>query len=208
MANILGAEFRAVEGRVHLGKPALVAIATRRYDTTVEDLWDAITTPERLARWFGHVEGDFREGGRYHIRNNASGTILRCTRPSAFDLTWEFMNTLSWVQVRVAPEGRQARFTLEHIAHEEGDELGKQHFEQFGPAAGGVGWELGLYGLSVHLADPSHEFDEQAFMQTPEAKALVRTAGEGWAEADIASGTDPTEARAKAERTITFYTGG
>ncbi len=208
MANIFGAEFRVVEHREHLGKPALVMIATRRYDTSVDDLWNAITTPERLARWFGHVEGDLREGGRYHITGNASGTIERCTRPTAFDLTWEFMNTRSWVHVRVAPKGRGAELTLEHIAPKDGDDAGKAHFEQFGPAAGGVGWELGLYGLSVHLADSAHKFDEQAFMQSPEAKALIRSAGEGWAEAHIASGADPADARAKAERTIAFYTGG
>jgi hypothetical protein len=49
MTNVLGAEFRRVENREHLGQPALVAIATRTYDTTVEDLWNAITTPQRLA---------------------------------------------------------------------------------------------------------------------------------------------------------------
>ena len=48
MANVLGDAVRRVENREHLGKPALVAIAGRTYETTVEDLWDALTTPERL----------------------------------------------------------------------------------------------------------------------------------------------------------------
>ena len=43
-----------------MGKPALVAVAIRSYDTTVDDLWEAITTPERLARWFLPVEGDLK----------------------------------------------------------------------------------------------------------------------------------------------------
>ena len=58
MGHVCGAEFRRVENRDHLGKPSLVAVAVRSYDTTVDDLWDAITTPERLARWFMPVEGD------------------------------------------------------------------------------------------------------------------------------------------------------
>jgi hypothetical protein len=52
MGNVFGAEFRRVENREHLGKPALVAIAERSYDSTVEDLWDAITTPERWPAGF------------------------------------------------------------------------------------------------------------------------------------------------------------
>lgn len=33
------------------------------YDTDVEDLWSALTTPERLARWIAEVSGELREGG-------------------------------------------------------------------------------------------------------------------------------------------------
>ena len=29
-----------------------------RYDTDIDDLWLAITDPDRLARWFGEVDGD------------------------------------------------------------------------------------------------------------------------------------------------------
>jgi uncharacterized protein YndB with AHSA1/START domain len=81
MKNVLGAQFRQVENREHLGKPALVAIATRSYDTTVEDLWDALTTPQRLARWFTPVEGDLVLGGRYQLQGNAGGTITAAIRP-------------------------------------------------------------------------------------------------------------------------------
>ena len=52
-----GAEFRKVENREHQGKPALVVVAARTYDTTVADLWDALTNPERLPRWFLPIEG-------------------------------------------------------------------------------------------------------------------------------------------------------
>ncbi len=33
------------------------------YDTHIDDLWAACTTPERLARWIAEVSGDLREGG-------------------------------------------------------------------------------------------------------------------------------------------------
>ncbi len=33
------------------------------YDTDIEDLWRAVTEPDRLARWLAKVEGDLRIGG-------------------------------------------------------------------------------------------------------------------------------------------------
>ena len=40
----------------------------------------------------------------------------------------------------------RARVELEHIAHVE------EHWEQFGPGAVGIGWDLGLVGLAIHLS--------------------------------------------------------
>jgi uncharacterized protein YndB with AHSA1/START domain len=44
-----------------------------RYDTGIDDLWQALTDPRRLARWLGEVEGDLRLGGEFHRRFLASG---------------------------------------------------------------------------------------------------------------------------------------
>src|SRR5690242_18295077 len=38
-----------------------------RYDTDIDDLWSAITDPDRLARWHGQVEGDLRPGGAFRV---------------------------------------------------------------------------------------------------------------------------------------------
>jgi uncharacterized protein YndB with AHSA1/START domain len=208
MENAFGTEFRRVENREHLGKPALVGVAIRIYDTTVEDLWEAITTPERLARWFLPVEGDLKLGGRYQLKGNAGGTITRCDPPEALDLTWEFGGGTSWVNLRLAPDGQKARLTLEHIAHKDG--IGEEHLKRYGPGATGVGWDLGLHGLKQHLANPEVAIDPAAFegwTLSTEGKAFIRKCGEAWGEAHIASGANPEEARAQAERTIAFYTG-
>jgi len=197
-----------VENREHLGKPALVGVAIRIYDTTVEDLWEATTTPERLARWFLPVEGELKLGGRYQLKGNAGGTITRCDPPEALDLTWEFGGGTSWVHLRLTPEGRKARLTLEHIAHEDG--IGAEQLKQYGPGATGVGWDLALEGLRRHMADPEVAIDPAAFEAwtvSPEGKAFIRKCGEAWGEAHIAAGANPDEARAQAERTIAFYTG-
>jgi uncharacterized protein YndB with AHSA1/START domain len=44
-----------------------------RYDTSIGDLWSAITDPGRLARWYGQVEGDLRPGGEFRAHVFASG---------------------------------------------------------------------------------------------------------------------------------------
>ena len=210
MANVFGSEFRRVDNREHLGKPAIVAVAIRTYDTSVDDLWEALTTRERLARWFGKVGGDLELGGRYQIEGNASGTITRCERPQAVDVTWEFGGGTSWVTARLAPdEKKRARLTLEHIAHKDG--IGEAHLKQYGPGAVGIGWDLWFYGLERHLSNPSALLDHaaaEAWLLSAEGKAFARSSGEAWAAADTAGGEDPEEARAKAQRTIAFYTGG
>jgi uncharacterized protein YndB with AHSA1/START domain len=57
-----------------------------RYDTDIDDLWAAITDPERLARWHGRVEGDLRPGGefRMYIEANdieSTGRVEVCEPP-------------------------------------------------------------------------------------------------------------------------------
>ena len=44
-----------------------------RYDTDIDDLWSALTDPDRLARWMGIFEGDLRLGGEYRARYFAGG---------------------------------------------------------------------------------------------------------------------------------------
>lgn len=209
MQKLFGADTRRIEVRDHEGKPAFTTISERTFDTTVEDLWNAITNPERIARWFTPVSGELKLGGRYRLEDNAEGTIERCDPPEALDLSWEFAGTMSWVRARIRPDGGGARLTLEHFAHMEGP--GAEHFQQFGPAAGGVGWDLGLEGLRMHLAGLEAPIDPeaaQAWMGSEEGRAFIRASGEAWAEAHIAFGADPEEARAMAERTIAFYSGG
>jgi uncharacterized protein YndB with AHSA1/START domain len=209
MGQVFGAEFRRVDNRDYEGKAAIVAVATRAYDTSVDDLWDAITTPERLARWFTSIEGDLKLGGRYKLKGNASGTITRCEKPAAIDVTWEFGGGTSWVQLRLVAEGERARLTLEHIAHKDG--IGEEHLKKFGTGAVGTGWDLSLHGLAKHVADPAslldHE-DAEAWAASADGKAFMRASGEAWCAAEIEAGEDPEVARAKAERTIAFYTGG
>src|SRR5699024_12752191 len=75
----------------------VVSSLSQTYATTVEDLWDAVTSQERLPRWFGAVSGDLRLGGQYQIEGNANGTIEACDPPASLRITWEFAGNVTWV---------------------------------------------------------------------------------------------------------------
>jgi uncharacterized protein YndB with AHSA1/START domain len=184
---------------------ARVATISRVYPTTVEDLWEACTDPERLPRWFLPVTGELAVGGKYQLQGNAGGTVERCDAPHSFAATWEFGGEVSWIEVTLTPEGDAARLTLEHVAH-----VDDERWAQYGPGAVGVGWDLALSsGLAQHVAtgasvDPAAA---EAWTMSPEGIAFIAAAGEAWAEASIAHGTPAEVARAAAARTTAFYTG-
>ncbi|MEV6350152.1 SRPBCC family protein [Actinoplanes sp. NPDC051851] len=175
------------------------------YDTDLEDLWDVVTTPERIARWFLPIAGELREGGKYQFEGQAGGTITRCAAPREFAATWEFGEQVSWITVRLTPEGdERTRFELEHTAPVD------DHWERFGPGAVGIGWDMGLIGLSLYVADPTAAKDPAAVMAwttSEDGKLFMRLSGDAWAEADIAAGAEPEKARAQAANTYAAYTG-
>ncbi|MDN5858347.1 MAG: SRPBCC family protein [Pseudonocardia sp.] len=183
---------------------AKVATITRTYPTTVDDLWDACTDPERIPRWFLPVTGELAVGGRYQLAGNAGGVVERCDAPHSFAATWEFGGEVSWIEVRITPDGDAARLTLEHVAH-----VDDERWTEYGPGAVGVGWDLGMQGLQLYLTtgaavDPK-EFE--AWSTGPDGVAYVTASSEAWCAASIAAGTQTDAARAAAARTTAFYTG-
>lgn len=101
----LDAVSRAVTATRHDDTVDTVATISQSYRTDADDLWDACTTAERLARWFGPVSGDLRLGGEYQIENNAHGTVTACTPPRTFTLTWELYGPPTTLVVTVEPDG-------------------------------------------------------------------------------------------------------
>lgn len=186
------------------GRPMRGVTLVRRYATGVEDLWDAVTNPERLPRWFLPVSGDLRPGGRYALEGNASGTIERCEPPRELGVTWEFAGEMSWVELSLEAEGpSRTRLTLVHICPED-----DAHWPKYGPGAAGVGWDLGLIGLDHHLlGDAAEPFDENALGGTPEGRAFIGSVSRDWGRAATEGGETREEAEAAAARTTAFYLG-
>jgi uncharacterized protein YndB with AHSA1/START domain len=196
---------RRVGARTLAAGEARTVVISRVYDADVEDVWDACTSPERIARWFLPVSGDLKPGGRYQIQGHAGGTIERCDPPKSFFLTWESGDQVSWVEARLTAEGvSTTRLEIEHIAH-----VDDETWAQFGPGATGVGWDSIVLGLSRNLAgapamDPAQG---AAWAASDEGKRFMTLSGERWREAHVASGADETQAREMAERVIAAYTG-
>lgn len=185
------------------GVPTRIAVARRVYRTGRADLWEALTSADRIARWFLPTTGDLRVGGRYQLEGNAGGVIERCTEPESFAVTWEYGAMVSWLEITLTPHGGHTTLELVHEAPVDPD-----MWRQYGPGAVGVGWDLALYGLGLHLdsgapVDPALAI---AFPTSPEGVEFVRLAAGKWADAAVANGDDTGPARDAAERTVAFYT--
>jgi hypothetical protein len=182
-----------------------VVVVSQTYTATVDELWDACTNPERIPRWFLPVSGDLRLGGRYQLEGNASGTITECEPPHRFAATWEFGEATTWIEVRVSHAGDgRARFELEHVA------LIDIHWDEFGPGAVGIGWDLTFMGMALHMTSGGEPVDSAAvtaWTTSADGLEFMAASNEAWRDADITSGTDPEVAGPAADRTLAAYTG-
>ncbi|MFQ6018423.1 MAG: SRPBCC domain-containing protein [Kiloniellaceae bacterium] len=107
---------------------------TRRFAAPREAVFDALTRPEALSRWFGpdgitarNVRVDLRPGGRYSLEMHSaegeiyrlSGTYREVRPPDKLVLTWVWaegdyagIETLVTIELRDAAGG--TAFTLSH----------------------------------------------------------------------------------------------
>ena len=195
---------RKVGTRVLEAGEARTVTISRTYSAAIEEVWDACTNAERIPRWFLPVSGELKLGGRYQLEGNAGGTIERCDPPKSFFATWEFGGEVSWIEVRLTAEtAGGTRLEIEHIAH-----VGDERWAEFGPGAVGIGWDMVIMGLSLYLSGRPAVNPENsaAWAASEEGKRFMMLSGDRWCEAHIASGAEPAEARAMAERTIAAYT--
>lgn len=206
VARLVGAVTREVSTRDLNGKPARVLVASRAYDTSAEELWDALVNAERLQSWFMPISGDLHVGGRYQLEGNAGGEITKCDPPRHLGLSWEFGGDVSWVAVELGSDSAAGtRLRLEHIGH-----TPDEFWTEYGPGAAGVGWEQALMGLELHLSKEAVTVtpeQAEAWLTTDDGKSFIRECSEAWGDASVAAGTDASAAKAAAQRTTKFYSG-
>jgi uncharacterized protein YndB with AHSA1/START domain len=166
---------------------ARTAIIRRWYDASLEDVWDACTTPERIARWFLPVAGELRLGGTFHLKGNASGKVLHCEPPRLLRVSWAYGGRpTDEVELRLSPgEDEGTLLEIEHASVSRLVEVDGRLVDPFlndaktGLWGAGIGWEMPLtYRLTAELrgelsGPPPDE-------PTPEDRAHADRLGREW----------------------------
>lgn len=119
-----------------------------RFDTDIDDLWQALTDPRRLARWYGEVEGDLRPGGEYRAHVTMSGwegtgLVEVCEPPRRLRVTGrEAQDSYDEViEATLTSDGEQTILVIEAS----GMPLERVPFY-------GAGWQIHVEDLAAYLA--------------------------------------------------------
>src|SRR5262249_47013205 len=183
IASQLNAIHRKVEGLPPAdGSGERVSVLLRRgYDAPIGDVWDAVTQPDRIKRWFLPISGELRVGGSFQLEGNAGGEILTCEPPRLLRMT--FGGSTSIVEGRlIAQSESETVLELEHTVPIEMAQSGA------GALYVGPGWDGALMGLDLFLRDEAIG-DPVAAANSPEAQEFSRQSVHAWAAAVTDSGT-------------------
>ncbi|TWF96651.1 SRPBCC family protein [Kitasatospora viridis] len=182
------------------GAPGCAAVVRRTYQAGADELWSAVTSPERIAQWFLPLSGDLRAGGTFQLEGNAGGEILACDPPHRLRLTWTFGGAPeNEVTLTLTPAGHgRTTLELEHAGPGEGDGVPPLVL------AVGVGWDPALVGLGQYLSG-DHP-DRTWWFEPAQAREFTLLSVTAWAAAlDLAKVAAPEVVAATAEQTLMFY---
>jgi hypothetical protein len=205
---------RGIETKDVSGVRSYVQTLAQTYPSPIDDVWDAVTSPQRIPRWFLPITGDLRLGGSYQLEGNAGGQIQRCDPPKAgtagYTVTWGMGNgEPAILHIRlVEVDAASTRLELENVAATAS--LPEGMWEQFGPSGTGMGWDSGLLGLALHFAggaDGISPEEAAAWVMTDEGRSFMRLSADAWAVAHQRDGASASDAKAAADTTYRMYTG-
>lgn len=177
-------EIDAIRRGVRRDDENVTVTIDRTYPTDAEDVWEAITTPERVVRWFAPLSGDLREGGEFQVEGNAGGQILKCDRPHLLRMTYG--GPTSIVEVRLIPDGDSTKLEVEHTVPLAIARSGA------GAMWVGPGWDGGFLMLALYLRGQAPE-DPVAAEGTLERQRFNAKSVHAWADVARASGTATDE---------------
>jgi uncharacterized protein YndB with AHSA1/START domain len=192
IASQLNAIHRQVEQQPPAdGSGERVSVLLRRsYDAPIGDVWDAVTQPDRIKRWFMPISGELCVGGSFQLEGNAGGEILTCEPPRLLRVT--FGGPTSIVQVRLTSQGdRDTGLELEHTVPIEMAQSGA------GALYVGPGWDGALMGLGLFLRGEAIG-DPVAAANSPQAQEFSKQSVHAWAAVVKDSGTATAEQLAAA----------
>jgi uncharacterized protein YndB with AHSA1/START domain len=187
----IASELKAIHRQVERQLPAdgsgeVVSVLLRRaYDAPIGDVWDAVTEPDRIKRWFMPISGDLRVGGSFQLEGNAGGEILTCEPPRLLKVS--FGGPTSIIELRLTPDGdSDTVLELEHTVPIEMAQSGA------GALYVGPGWDGALLGLGLFLRGEAVG-DPVAAAHSPEALEFSKQSVHAWVEVVEDSGTATAE---------------
>ena len=81
----------APSGRVHAGPDGQRLVIERDFRAPIDDVWASLTDPDRVARWYGGIEGELRPGSTVMVTMSAEDgapaepmRIIGCEPPTRF----------------------------------------------------------------------------------------------------------------------------
>jgi uncharacterized protein YndB with AHSA1/START domain len=138
-SHSLVGSLRAVDGKA-------VVRMEDTFDTDVDDLWSALTDPQRLAHWIARVDGDLRLGGEFRVSFTSGwegpGRVDVCDPPRRLMVTLsQDEDDPTVIAAELTPDGDQTRLVVEErgLPLEEG-------------AGHGAGWQAHIEDLAAYLA--------------------------------------------------------
>jgi uncharacterized protein YndB with AHSA1/START domain len=128
-----------------------------RYDTGIGDLWSALTEPDRLARWYGQVDGDLRPGGQFrlHVESadiDATGRVEECEPPRRLLITNRETEESHLRGQGVPPYDEAIEVTLTADGDQAILVIEVRGMPLDAIAFYGVGWQLHAEALAAYLA--------------------------------------------------------
>ena len=202
-------EIEAIQREVGEGQlPAGVGRAVRAqrdYDAPIEDVWDALTNPERIGRWFLPISGDYRVGGHYQFEGNAGGEILACERPHRLKVTWVYGEVTSDADVSESKCGyRRADGERRDFS----SSTPRSSPRTVGRSSGRVpsAW-AGTWGCSGSrcICSGGSIDDPMAWQLSAEGREFATRSSEAWGEANRGCGRRSGEAARGVANTTAFY---
>jgi len=134
-----------VQGTIRVDQGIGVVRMQGRYDTDIDDLWSALTVPDRLARWVADVHGDLQLGGTFEATFTSGwegpGTVQECEPPRRLVLRMGSGADEGVIEATLRSDGDATVLTVE----ERGLPVPELH-------AHGAGWQAHMEDLAAHLA--------------------------------------------------------
>jgi uncharacterized protein YndB with AHSA1/START domain len=193
----------AIHRQVRLTGEDVRVTLRRSYQAEVEEVWDALTEPDRVRRWFMPLTGELKVGGSFQLEGNAGGEILECEPPERFKVTFGGPTSLVEIKLTARPDGR-TELQMDHSvpADYAGGVSGALYV--------GPGWDGGLLGLALYIDGQLSDGDDPREMaNSPEALEFTKESVRAWIKTVRDSGLAiDEELRTAAEASIAQFAPG